>query len=176
MASRQRKKEQRWPLGTKIRKFFPDHGDFDGEVKDFQDGLYSIEYTDGDKEQFDEREMKRYLLKTPSFTSTNPPPSKAAASSRKQASAKKKPPPNNETEKDSDGDEDYKESATSNDDDESPESDASTPKAAAPAAAKKKSDERINQEMMRGIEEMHQEMEVTGFIRGKGGQKRRKVN
>ena len=67
MTSRQRpRKWPRWPLGTKIRKYFFDHGDLDGEVKGYKDGLYSIEYVDGDKEQFDEREMERYILKTPS--------------------------------------------------------------------------------------------------------------
>ena len=164
MASRQRSREQRWPLGTKIRKHFEAHGDFDGEVKGYNDGLYSIEYIDGDKEQFDEREMKRYVLKTPSFASPKPPPNQPP----KEPSPKKKPAASENNKNDED-DADNDRGGV-----ESPKDPTAAP---APDADNNDDDENErNQRMTQEIEAMHQEMDITGFVRGKTGQKRRKVN
>jgi hypothetical protein len=182
MASRQRSKEQRWPLGTRIRKHFEGHGDFDGEVKGFNDGLYSIEYSDGDKEQFDEREMKRYVVKTPSFVSQFP--AAKSANPSKEKSPEKSAGTNEVNNEDgsADGDEDVnsKDVATNGDKDYE-DTDEETSKAAAAAVADDddnnagESGDR-NEQMLRDIETMHQELEITGYVRGKTGQKRRKVN
>ncbi|KAL3924447.1 MAG: hypothetical protein SGILL_001044 [Bacillariaceae sp.] len=150
MASRQKKKQQLWPLGTKVRKHFDGHGDFDGEVKGFDKdkGLYNIEYTDGDTEQFDEREMKRYVLKIISFAAKP-----AAAKPSKAKSPKKN-------------------AARKNDKADEEDTASDTPEDGTASAAEP--DDR-NERMMREIEDMHQEMEITGYVRGKTGQKRRKV-
>jgi hypothetical protein len=63
-----KRKRQQWAVGTKIKKHFEDLGDFTGEVMSYQNGLYSIVYPDGGKEQFNDKEMLRYAFKQENHT------------------------------------------------------------------------------------------------------------
>lgn len=65
-------KEPQWPIGTVIRKKFPPNpeinfqgGWFEGEVTEFspETGFYLIVYEDGDKEEFEAKDMKRWIQK-----------------------------------------------------------------------------------------------------------------
>lgn len=144
------KRQQRWPLGTKIQKLFEGHGVFVGEVKSYKDGLYSIVYTDGDTEQLDEREMKLYALMDLPQTSTQvarrptspPRPAAAiAATTTTQPTAKRR-----EVTAEESDDEDIDDS-----------------------------ERQRRERVMRDIESMHQELEVTGFARSKSGHKKKTV-
>lgn len=87
-------------IGTHISKEFPGHGQFDGVVINVDDGLYQVEYSDGDKEDLTYDEVmaltpkKRKEIKAPKAlkktkapkTPTAPNATKAA----KQVAQKKK--------------------------------------------------------------------------------------
>lgn len=50
-------------IGFKVRKEFPGHGVFHGSVTRINNGLYyEVIYEDGDKEEMEVDELKRYLL------------------------------------------------------------------------------------------------------------------
>jgi hypothetical protein len=53
---------QIWAIGTKVQKYFPGYGVFMGKVTRFDDGLYHIAYSDGDEEDFDEKDMERHVF------------------------------------------------------------------------------------------------------------------
>ena len=64
---------QRWPDGTKVSKSF-DGEYFDGVVKSFdtEEGYYFIEFEDGDKEDFDEGDMEKWIVHPNSKRRTKP--------------------------------------------------------------------------------------------------------
>jgi hypothetical protein len=165
--------QQLFPLGTKINKQIKDGHDDSvivvvGEVKAYQDGLYSIFYTDGDTEQWDEREMKRYLSSNPSgprvrrrcrrntvATSVATP----GVSSRSTSRSKQHPPPQQEQQqKEQQVLVEKQQQQQQQEDDDDDDIDAQR-----------------RERMMRDIELMHQELEVTGYARSKSGHKKRVV-
>lgn len=86
-------------IGTHISKEFPGHGQFDGVVINVDDGLYQVEYSDGDKEDLTYDEVmaltpkKRKEIKAPkALKKTKAPKAPTAPNATKAAKqvAKKK--------------------------------------------------------------------------------------
>ncbi|KAG7356020.1 hypothetical protein IV203_000706 [Nitzschia inconspicua] len=185
------KRQQRWPLGTKIRKYFEGHGEFIGEVQSYKDGLYTVLYSDGDTEELDGREMKRFELQDPSLllSTMDPPTSRVArippAAAAAKPAASKRPqqddvPSDHDEENayddyEDDGsgvmDGDNTEEDDDDDDDDDDEEEDGDNAVDAAAEAEKQRRERV----MRDIESMHQELEVTGYGRSKSGHRRKVV-
>ena len=63
---------QKYPLKTRFYKDFGKHGVFEGTIRKFvkQNGYYSIEYSDGDTEDLQEKDIDKLIQNPP------PPPTK----------------------------------------------------------------------------------------------------
>lgn len=61
-----------YPTGTIIRKKFDD-GWFEGEVTEYDPvaGYYKINYTDGDQEELDAKEVRKYFKKSQQYSKKN---------------------------------------------------------------------------------------------------------
>jgi len=59
-----------YPIGTIIRKKFPDGNYYEGEVKDYDPitGYYRVNYLDGDREDLEGREVKKYFKKNQKYS------------------------------------------------------------------------------------------------------------
>ena len=67
--------QQRWPIGTKISKYFEDFGEYyDGRVVEFDvaEGWYIIKYEDGDCEDFDDHDMEKWIVVAKADGSSSP--------------------------------------------------------------------------------------------------------
>ena len=55
-----------YKFGTRIRKRFNDNEDYDGKICGYNPfyEYYSIEYDDGDEEEFTPEEVKNYIIET----------------------------------------------------------------------------------------------------------------
>jgi hypothetical protein len=55
--SRARQSAAKYPIGTIVQKLFEGEGLFEGKVVAYEDSLYSVEYDDGDVEDYSESEL-----------------------------------------------------------------------------------------------------------------------
>uniref|UniRef100_K3WKV5 PTM/DIR17-like Tudor domain-containing protein n=1 Tax=Globisporangium ultimum (strain ATCC 200006 / CBS 805.95 / DAOM BR144) TaxID=431595 RepID=K3WKV5_GLOUD len=63
-------KTPRFPMGTRISKYFPGYKDpFEGTVDDYSkfSGFYHISYDDGDSEEMTETDLEEYVLQLPTI-------------------------------------------------------------------------------------------------------------
>lgn len=54
-------------LGEKVRKYFPDHGFFVGEVVSYKSPNYKIKYSDGDKDEMNEHDVPFHIITHESY-------------------------------------------------------------------------------------------------------------
>jgi hypothetical protein len=155
------RRQQLWPLGTKISKPIKGHGHVVGEVKTYQSGVYGVVYSNGETEHLNKREMKRYMLSNPSYVS----PTKADHRNSPVLTVAAPPASSTTT--------------------QTPQQvidqllQYPQPEEEEVVVEEEEMDDEVNtqrrERMKREIELMHQELEVTGYARSRSGHKKRVV-